>query len=158
MGNIFAGSELVQLGIQIEKNGRDFYHALTKFSQAVKAKEIFKYLSGEEEKHIVIFQRLLDSVEKYQPAQIYPEEYFAYMNALASEHIFTQKDKGKEIAASVKSDKEAVDMGIGFEKDSIIFYEGMKKVVPGYDLKVVEELILQEQSHLRQLTDLKKTI
>ena len=28
MGNIFAGSEIVELGVQIEKNGRDFYQAL----------------------------------------------------------------------------------------------------------------------------------
>ncbi len=30
MGNIFAGSEIVELGIQIEKNGRDFYNTLAK--------------------------------------------------------------------------------------------------------------------------------
>ncbi len=32
MGNIFAGSEIVELGIQIEKNGRDFYNTLIKQS------------------------------------------------------------------------------------------------------------------------------
>jgi len=49
-------------------------------------------------------------------------------------------------------------MGIGFEKDSIIFYEGMKKAVPEYDLKIVNELIMQEQGHLRILSDLKKSL
>ena len=28
MGNVFAGSEIVELGIQIEKNGKDFYNIL----------------------------------------------------------------------------------------------------------------------------------
>ena len=46
-------------------------------------------------------------------------------------------------------------MGIGFERDSIIFYEAMKKAVPENDIKIVGELILQEQNHLKQLTDLK---
>lgn len=72
------------------------------------------------------------------------------MNALAGEYVFTQKDKGAEIAKKIKSDNQAVDMGIGFEKDSIVFYEGMKKAVPDYDLKVVNELIAQEQNHLLQ--------
>jgi rubrerythrin len=85
-------------------------------------------------------------------------QYFAYMNALASEYVFTLKDKGEEIARKIKTDKQAVDMGIGFEKDSIIFYEGMKKSVPDYDLKVVDELIAQEQAHLMQLSDLKTKI
>lgn len=115
MGNIFAGNEIVEIGIQIEKNGYDFYTTL----------------------------------------KSYPGEYFAYMSALASEYVFTQKDKGKDIAKKTKSDNEAIDLGIGFEKDSILFYEGMKKVVPEYDLKIVDQLIEQEQYHLKMLTDLK---
>lgn len=158
MGNIFAGSEIVEIGIQIEKNGRDFYNTLTEKAKNTKAKEIFKYLAGEEEKHIKVFQKILEGVEKYEPVESYPGEYFFYMNALASEYVFTQKDKGKEIAKDIKADREAVDLGIGFEKDSIIFYEGMKKVVPEYDLKVVDELIAQEQNHLRQLSELKKNL
>lgn len=158
MGNIFAGSEIVEIGIQIEKNGRDFYNALAKKSKNSKAQDIFKFLAGEEEKHIAIFQKILDSVQKYEPAESYPGEYFAYMDALASEYVFTQKDKGKDIAQKTKSDKEAVDKGIGFEKDSIVFYEGMKRVVPEYDLKIIEQLIEQEKNHLKQLIELKSKL
>ncbi len=158
MGNIFAGSEIVELGIEIEKNGRDFYNVLTKQSKNLKAKELFKYLAGEEEKHIAAFQKILGSVEKHEPESAYPDEYLAYMNALASEHVFTQANKGKEIAQKIKTNNEAVDVGIGFEKDSIIFYEGMKRVVRAYDYKVVDELIAQEKSHLIKLAELKKIL
>lgn len=158
MSNIFAGSEIVEIGIQIEKNGRDFYNTLVGQSKNQKAEDIFKYLAEEEEKHITSFQKILDSVHKYEPAESYPGEYFAYMNALAREHVFTQENKGGEIAKNTKSDKEAIESGIGFEKDSIIFYEGMKKVVPEHDLKIVDELIAQEQEHLRKLSDLKNSL
>jgi rubrerythrin len=157
MGNIFAASEIVELGIQIEKNGRDFYHAVSRQSKDAAAAETFRFLAGEEEKHISIFKNILEKTEKYEPPQVYADEYFAYMNALASEYVFTQRDKGAEIAKQVKTDKEAVAMAIGFEKDSIIFYEGMKKAVPEHSLVVVDELIRQEQIHLKQLVDLKKT-
>ena len=156
MGNIFAGSEIVELGIQIEKNGRDFYNALDKKSNNQKAKKIFQYLAGEEAKHILTFQSILGSVQKYEPPEAYPGEYFAYMNALASNYVFTQKDKGNEAAARATTDKQGIQLGIGFEKDSIIFYEGMKKVVPEGDHKIVDELIKQEQSHLAQLLELEK--
>jgi len=156
--NIFAGSEIVELGIQIEKNGRDFYNALVEQLKNQKAKETFKYLAGEEEKHITVFQKILDSVHKYEPPETYPGEYFAYMNALARDYVFTQKDKGREIAKNIKGDKEAVNLGIGFEKDSIIFYVGMKKVVPEYDHKIADRLITQEQDHLRQLSELKESL
>ncbi len=158
MGNIFAASEIVELGIQIEKNGRDFYKALCRQTKNITAAELFKFLAGEEEKHIGVFQGLLEKTEKYEPPQVYADEYVAYMNALASEYVFTRKNKGEEVAKGVKTDKEAVELGIGFEKDSIIFYEGMKKAIPEYSLAVVEELIRQEQGHLRQLMELKKRV
>lgn len=155
MANIFAGSEVIELGIQIEKNGKDFYQILAQNSKSNDAKKVFEFLAGEEEKHIIVFQKLLDKVQKYEPPQIYSQEYFEYMNLLASEYVFTQKDKGQDAARSVNNDKEAVDLGIKFEKDSILFYEGMKKLVMEYDRKAIDELILQEQSHLRQLAGLK---
>ncbi len=159
MDNIFAGSEIVELGIQIEKNGKDFYTALVTESKDEKAKEIFQYLAGEEEKHISVFQGILDRMdEKYEPPEFYPGEYFAYMNVLAGEYVFTRKDKGKEIAQRVKNDKEAVDLGIKFEKDSILFYVGLKEVVSKNDQKTVDTLIMQEQEHLKKLSDLKKTL
>ena len=158
MGSIFAGSEIVEIGIQIEQNGRDFYNTLARQSNNTAASGIFKYLAGEEVKHIAVFQNILSKAGEYEPVGLDAGQYFAYMNALAGEYVFTQKDKGEGIDKRIKSDKEAVDTGIGFEKDSIIFYEGMKKAVPEYDLKVIDELIVQEQAHLMQLIDLESKI
>jgi len=158
MGNIFSGSEVVEIGIQIEKNGRDYYNTLVSQSKNPKAQDIFKFLAAEEERHILAFQKVLVGVQKYEPQGLDSDEYYAYMNDLASEHVFTGKDKGKEIAQSVKSDLEGIELAIKFEQDSIVFYEGMKKVVPAHDLKVVENLMNQEQNHLKQLIELKHAI
>jgi len=158
MGNIFSASEVVEIGIQIEKNGRDYYNTLVSQSKSPKAQDIFKFLAGEEEKHILAFKKVLEAVQKYEPQGLDSDDYYAYMNDLASEHIFTQEDKGAEVARAIKSDLEAIDKAIKFEEDSIVFYEGMKKVVPEYDLKVIENLIGQEQNHLKQLIELKHTI
>lgn len=158
MGNIFAGSEIVELGIQIEKNGRDFYNALAGKTKDPAAGDIFKYLAKEEEKHVATFQKILEKTQQHEPPQIYADEYFAYMNALAGDYVFTKANTGKEIARKIAGDKQAVNTGIGFEKDSIIFYEGIKKVVPEYDQKIVDELIRQEQGHLKQLLELRSNI
>ena len=158
MANIFSGSEIVQIGIQIEKNGRDFYNTLEEQSTNKKGKEIFRYLAREEEKHIKVFEQILSSAENYEPAEAYPGEYSSYMKTLASECVFTQAGKGDELAKKVKSEKEAVEKGIGFEKDSIIFYEGIKKVVLGYSIGLVDQLIVQEQLHLKKLTELRSVI
>jgi rubrerythrin len=158
MGNIFSASEVVELGIQIEKNGRDFYNTLARQLRENTARGVFEFLAIEEEKHFKVFEGILAKVEKYQPQGLDADEYSAYMRSLASEHVFTQKDKGIEIAKSIKTNEEAIQRGIGFEEDSIVFYEGMKKIVPDYDQKVMDELIRQEQHHLKQLIDLKSRI
>ncbi len=158
MTHIFAGSEIVEMGIQIEKNGKDFYDALIAQSKSEKAKDAFKYLANEEEKHIAAFQGILNSVQKYEPVESYPGEYFAYLKALASEHVFTKENKGAEVAKTATSDKEGVKLAIGFEKDSIIFYEGTKRIVLEHEQEIINQLIAQEQEHLRKLVDLKKDL
>ena len=65
MGNVFSGSEIAEMGIQIEKNGKDFYNTLGTQSKDQKAKKVFEYLAQEEEKHIATFQRILDAVQKH---------------------------------------------------------------------------------------------
>ncbi|MDP2905239.1 MAG: ferritin family protein [Candidatus Omnitrophota bacterium] len=155
MGNIFSGSEIAEIGIQIEKNGRDFYNGLVKKIAEKKIQDILKYLAAQEELHIALFQQILGSVEKYEPAESYPGEYFAYMSALAKDCVFTQKDTGTQAAESIKNTRDAIDKAIGFEKDSIVFYEGAKKIAPPEGQKIVDELILQEQGHLRQLLEIK---
>jgi rubrerythrin len=158
MGDIFAGKEIVEIGIQIEKNGRDFYNTLLKQSKEAKIGDLFKFLATEEEKHIKAFRKILEQTIKYEAQGLDSDDYYAYMNALASEHVFTKANTGESTAKSIKSDKEAIEKAIGFEKDSIIFYEGMKRVVPDEGKKTVDALINQEQDHLRKLTRMKYLI
>jgi len=158
MGNIFAGSEILEIGIQIERNGKDFYETLSAQAKDTKSKDLFNFLAAEETKHIAKFQDILAQVEKYEPQGLDADEYYAYMNALASESVFTQKDKGRELAKKVKNSKEAIGIGITAEKDSIVFYEGMKKAVPQNEHKVIDEVIAEEQGHLKKLLNLKSTL
>ncbi len=158
MANVFSGSEIVSFGIQIEKNGMDFYKTLAEKAESGEAKDIFRFLGGEEERHILVFQKILDSVRGYEPQETYPGEYFAYMSMLADQYVFTQTGKGKETAKNTKNDKDAIDAGIKFEKESIVFYEEMKRVVPEDQAAIVDKLIDQENSHLFKLLKLRRVI
>ncbi len=158
MANVFSAAEIVEIGIEIEKNGRDFYNSVLKLSKNSKAKEVFEFLAAEEEKHVARFEAMLSQVKKYEPSESYPGEYFAYLKALSEGYVFTKKDKGAEVAKNVKADKEAVELGISFEKDSILFYYEMKRFVLEGEQKVVGKLLEEEQAHLEKLTGLKKSL
>jgi len=152
MSNIFSGSEIVEMAIQIEKNGRDFYNKVSEFLKGKDTKRIFKYLASQEEKHIKVFEDMLSAVKKYEPSEAYTDEYFSYIKALSEEHIFTKKKKGKEIADTVKDGRRAVELGLSFERDSILFYYEMKNFVPESEHNIIDNLIREEQMHLKKLS------
>jgi len=158
MVNIFSASEIVEMGIRIERNGRDFYNGAAMLSKNDSARQIFELLSREEENHIKRFEDILSKVKKYEPSEAYPNEYFSYIKSIAGEYVFTQEEKGSEIAKGIKSDSEGVDLGIGFEKDSILFYQEMKKFVLAGEQKTVDGLLEEEKQHLRKLNELRSRL
>lgn len=155
MANIFSASEVVEMGIQIEKNGWDFYNGVAGLSRNPAAKELFEFLAGEEKKHIKRFEGILSEVKKYEPSEAYPGEYFAYLKTLSEGHVFTKENKGKEAAKNIKTESQALDLALGFENESIVFYEGMKKVVLEDEQRILDKLIEEEKEHVRKLTELK---
>lgn len=155
MNNVYAGKEIVELGVEIEKNGQSFYKTLARHSKERKIKDIFLFLSTEEGKHIKVFEKILqEHAPRLTNPGIFFDDYFAYLSDLADAAVFTQPEQGKKIASKVKSTKEALRLAIGFEKDSIVFYEGMKKLVPGRDRAFIDAVIMQEERHLRRLLEL----
>ena len=139
MTGMFSASEIVELGIQIEINGMNFYNVISKKTKVGKVREIFLFLSKEEEKHIKTFQNILKSVQKCEPEEAYPQEYFSYINSLVEGCIFANPGKAEEIARGISNEKEAVNFGIKSEKDSIKFYEEMKKVIPRTEVNLVDK-------------------
>jgi len=157
MSDKFTAAEIAELGIQIEKNGFEFYSDLAKKCAHESIQEVFRYLAGEEKAHIAIFQKIHDSAQEYTPEELYPDDYFAYMKDLASEHVFLQIGAGCEAAKKIESDIEAIDLALTFEKESIKFFEAMKQIVQDSDASIVDKLIVEENRHIEKLNLLKST-
>jgi len=63
-----------------------------------------------------------------------------------------------ETATQADSDIKALELAIGAEKDSILFYYGMKEIMPQRAQPMVNNIITEEKSHLRQLSELKRKL
>lgn len=154
--NILRASEVLKIAVQIEKNGLTFYTEVKNKTKFFPVKELFDYLAKEEIKHEQAFEALLARTDDEAPVESYPGESVMYLQAIAGENVFTKADAMKQLASKAVSDKEAVDLAIGFEKDSIIFFGEIKKFVPAADQEMVDKVIEQEREHLVKLLDLKK--
>src|SRR3989304_10525888 len=143
--------ELIQMGLTVERNGAAFYKALAGSVENEDVKDIFKFLESEEKRHIVDFNHLLGEFD-HEDFKKMDEEESAYLNAVASTHIFSDIKGGKEFVKEFEDDLEALFYAVGFEKDSIIFYEELKRFAktPAARAAIVR-LIQQEKEHVVKL-------
>jgi len=151
MGEIFSVSEVLQLAVRIEENGRDFYDILASKAKDERTKSMFLFLSEEEGKHIEDFRKILDEVKNSTPKEAFTDDYFAYIKSLSEKYVFTESGKGRVLAEGIDSEKEALDFAVKIERDSIDFYKNIKKSVPADSLNSLDEIISQEQGHLKKL-------
>ena len=154
----FSGSELINIAVDIERRGIAFYDIMAKSTDNAVARDAFQYLADMERMHIHIFQGMLDEVDKYQIPETYTGEYVAYLQALVDSAVFTDDAITSEMATRAGSDIEAMELAIGAEKDSILFYYEMKEILPQQAQSTVTKIIAEEKSHLRQLSELKKKL
>ncbi|MEE8470783.1 MAG: ferritin family protein [Dehalococcoidia bacterium] len=158
MGIFFSGSELIDVAVGIERNGAVFYDSLANSTKDSAIRGIYKDLADREREHIEIFQDMRGSAGDYQPQETYTEEYESYLKALIDSNVFKDTNTATEMAAKVNSDLEAIQIGLGAEKDSILFYIEMRDMIRRSERDVVSKVIEEEKSHVRQLMDLRKSL
>ena len=156
MSVFFSGRELVDIAVGIERRGVAFYDTLVDSTKDARAKDIYRNLADQEREHMETFGNMLGSVSDYSLPETYSEENDAYLKALVDSTIFPDDQVVQEMAQKVGSDAEAVQIAIGAEKESILFYLQMRDLVRGADSEVVSKIIEEERSHLRHLTEVKK--
>jgi rubrerythrin len=158
MANLATPRDVVQLALQIEINGSRFYNFLLTQAKDRKVKDLFTLLAKQEAQHIKVFQEMLDALAGEQKPTFFTEEYFINMSYVADGIVFTREDQGEALAKSMKSIGEAAAMALKFEKDALVFYEGVKKLTSDDDQQVIDMIIGEEQKHVEHLTELKKLL
>jgi rubrerythrin len=140
MGIFFSGSELINIGIGIERNGAAFYESLADSTNDAGLGKIYTLLAVKEREHLEIFQNMLGASGDYQPPETLTEEYGAYLRALVDSLIFPDDGAARDMAQNAGSDIEAIDIALRVEKDSILFYMEMRDLVRSSDRNVVCKL------------------
>jgi len=158
MSIIFKGIELINIAIGIEGRGVAFYEVMARSTGNATARDVFQHLADMERQHIQIFQEMLKEADKYQVPESIAEEYASYFQVLIDSAVFTDDFITSEMANQVSSDVEALELAMSAEKESILFYYEMRDIMPRRASPVVNGIINEEKSHLRQLSELKKKL
>ncbi len=155
MPNVFNAAEVLDMGIEKEVKRRDFYgYASEAFSQK-DLKELFARLRDWEETHIKKFSEIKSTLEESETTESYKGELAAYVKSAVNDMLYKQVSP-EWFAENIKDPLTAIDYGIGFEKDAILFFNELLRYMNPYHSEKVGELIEEEKKHLVFLSEIRK--
>ena len=153
----FSPSELAKIAMKIEENGMAFYEALAEKTKEKEAKELFSFMARDEKQHRETFKEMAEKLASLGMPEPYEDEE-KYISELIDNIIFTKDLDTAALAEKTSSPIEAINLAVGFEKDSVIFYLQFKKMVPEEEQFAVQALVDEEIHHINRLLMMKKEV
>lgn len=152
----FNADEILDVAERIERNGARFYRRAAELQDDADRSQLLTDLAAMEDEHERTFSSMRSSLteEERQELVFDPDnEIGLYLQAMADGHIFDPKAD----PAAALSRNEPIDSvlrtAIGMEKESVVFYQGVKNVVPErLGRNRVEAIIREEVGHVGQLS------
>jgi rubrerythrin len=143
----YSGQEIVEIAVRIEENGNDFYTAAAEMiEESNDIKGLFYDLAEKEILHISIFQKLAESFDE-ESFDFAAGDASDYINHLAESHIFGKPEAGKNLAKTIKTPKEGLEIAFKFENDSVAFYTELLKHTRSDAKAFVQQIIDEEKEH-----------
>ena len=146
----FNADEIFEMAEQMERNGAKFYRDAAETAADPSNKDMLIGLSKMEEAHEKMFESMraeLTSAEKASTVFDPTGEASLYLRALVDSRVFFKKE------IDVTSMVEILKSAIEAEKDSIVFYLGMKEMVPqGMGKAKIDIIIKEEMGHIKLLS------
>ena len=157
----FNDAEVLTIAVNMEEEGLAFYSSLAKSVKNAQVKAIFSILADEEKDHLNNFQKVYNEITASRDSEQGCEDYTVdeYIRHLVETGVFTQKDEVKRLTAEIKTDLDALRIGIQAEKDAILFYtEASKNTKNKEGQKAFKFLASEEKKHLKLLADLLRVL
>ena len=146
----FNADDIFEIAEQLERNGAAFYRQAADAVADERAKAMLLNLAAMEDDHEKTFadMRTQLSADEKAATVFDPEgESGNYLRALADTRVFFEKEIDTTSLEAILKD------AITAEKDSIVFYLGMRDMVPaGKGQKRMDAIIKEEMGHIRLLS------
>ena len=150
MSNQFNADEIFEMAKRIESNGSAFYRKAADMNS--EWKDLLLEIAEQEDIHLATFKDMQKELttRETEPMAFDPyEEADMYLKAMADGHVFDTGKDPSEILGDVKDPGGIIDFALGMEKDSIVFYVGLKEFMPRImGPEKVQEIISEEMKHI----------
>ena len=149
---IFRATDVIEMAMELEKSGEIFYSAVAEKAASPEVRSLFEDLAEQEKRHYSAFERLTRMTWQQSPTfEGDWDQYLMYLQATVQSTFFEGSDKALALAEQVTDEKEALQMAIGFEKETMFFFYDLRDKVSDADRAVVERVIAEERMHVQRL-------
>ena len=152
----FNADEIFEMAEQIERNGAKFYRKVAGNVEEAPVRQFLLDLAAMEDQHEKTFQAMRAelSAEERTHVTFDPEgEAALYLQAMADGYVFDMRADPSELVTGDESVADVLRTAIGLEKDSIVFYLGVREMVAERLGKgKIEHIIKEEMGHIRDLS------
>ena len=152
---IFGATDIIEMAMEVEKSGEVFYAEVARKATSAEVRELFEELAEQERYHHAAFKAMSGSVwEQTSSVEGEWDQYVMYLQATIKSSFFEGSDKALSLAEQVSSEQEALEMALGFEKETMLFFYDLREKVSDSDKSVVERIINEERAHMRRLASM----
>ncbi len=155
MSKSFTIREVLEQAIQTERLGYQFYSSMAeRFKESSELNSLFSVLAQKETQHERTFTELMGMVgDRTEEGW---DEVSLYLRAMVESEFFLGKNKSLPSMDGIKDIEQAVLFAIGFEKETLLYFYGIRDAVKEKD--ILDEIINEEKSHIRWLVVFKNSL
>jgi len=152
----FNAEEVLEMAVRIEENGAAFYRKAASLQSDATNCQFLEKLASMEDRHKVVFEKMKKSLSETEKTETVfdPEGPLSlYLASMADRHSGEGSPMVAEALTGEEKMDEIVTIAIGLEKESILFYDGLRDMVPlKYGKGKIDEIIREERKHIVQLS------
>lgn len=148
MASFTKAADVITSAIEIERRGSAFYRQAADAATQLEDREFFTFMAGEENRHEKIFQDMLARSGGLElPAGSDEGEYLEYTDLLLDNHCLFMAGQQEKMMHNPL--REAMLL----EKDTILFFLAMRRLVDESERTRIDACIEEEQRHLRLIAE-----
>lgn len=143
---MFTPQDILDIAIRIEENGAKTYLAAREHAPGEELKALLSWAAAEERNHARWFQALKDRLEKGEDHALMAEFSQALVEDVVQGQVFSLQEVD---FAAIDTVDQMIRTFIGFEDDTVAFYELLKTFCEDLPTTAqLERIIEEEKKHI----------
>jgi len=153
----FNANEILEIAVQIERNGMSFYRRASEHAGSEANREMLLDLASMEADHEQTFLDLQAALAAApsgsQLIRDSDEETMQFIRSVADGHVFDVAIDPVKILTGEETPREILSTAIGLEKETIVYYAALEQIIIDEPArKKILDVIREEMTHVAQLS------